>query len=288
MKTIQFRELCEVEFDIRNIIIMNHYWQTGEEYVIDPNGRSDNGLMFLCDCDFEYVNESGEVVGRAERGSIVYSPIGSTYTCRFVVSESHNPSAPCDYLVNFLLQTESGEPFRLSDDRMLIRPRKSGYFCDKFRELTSFENRSFASRWKIKSLLYEQLGELSLELCDRDILTRRLAPLFPRSSISARPIFQSLTRPRSLNAVISAVPALRGSSANTPYAAARIYQPYEISQAKAKLASGLMSVGEVAESLGYSDASYFSRYYKKLTAKAQATILSGTDSFACAVSSYDR
>ena len=128
MKTIQFRELCEVEFDIRNIIIMNHYWQTGEEYVIDPNGRSDNGLMFLCDCDFEYVNESGEVVGRAERGSIVYSPIGSTYTCRFVVSESHNPSAPCDYLVNFLLQTESGEPFRLSDDRMLIRPRKSGYF----------------------------------------------------------------------------------------------------------------------------------------------------------------
>ena len=42
----------------------------------------------------------------------------------------------------------------------------------------------------------------------------------------------------------------------------------KISQAKAKLASGLMSVGEVAESLGYSDASYFSRYYKKLTGKS--------------------
>ncbi len=269
MKTIQFRELCEVEFDIRNIIIMNHYWQTGEEYVIDPNGRSDNGLMFLCDCDFEYVNESGEVVGRAERGSIVYSPIGSTYTCRFVVSESHNPSAPCDYLVNFLLQTESGEPFRLSDDRMLIRPRKSGYFCDKFRELTSFENRSFASRWKIKSLLYELLGELSLELCDRDILTRRLAPLFPAIEY---------IRSTDISKLDASSLAERCHLSRSCFA--RLFREYtgmppleyinrmKISQAKAKLASGLMSVGEVAESLGYSDASYFSRYYKKLTGKS--------------------
>lgn len=269
MKTIQFRELCEVEFDIRNIIIMNHYWQTGEEYVIDPNGRSDNGLMFLCDCDFEYVNESGEVVGRAERGSIVYSPIGSTYTCRFVVSDSHNPSAPCDYLVNFLLQTESGEPFRLSDDRMLIRPRKSGYFCDKFRELTSFENRSFASRWKIKSLLYELLGELSLELCDRDILTRRLAPLFPAIEY---------IRSTDISKLDASSLAERCHLSRSCFA--RLFREYtgmppleyinrmKISQAKAKLASGLMSVGEVAESLGYSDASYFSRYYKKLTGKS--------------------
>ena len=269
MKTIQFRELCETEFDLRNIIIMNHYWQTGEEYVIDPNGRSDNGLMFLCDCDFEYVNESGEVVGRAERGSIVYSPIGSTYTCRFVVSESHNPSAPCDYLVNFLLQTESGEPFRLSDDRMLIRPRKSGYFCDKFRELTSFENRSFASRWKIKSLLYELLGELSLELCDRDILTRRLAPLFPAIEY---------IRSTDISKLDASSLAERCHLSRSCFA--RLFREYtgmppleyinrmKISQAKAKLASGLMSVGEVAESLGYSDASYFSRYYKKLTGKS--------------------
>ena len=269
MKTIQFRELCEVEFDIHNIIIMNQYWQTGEEYVIDPNGRPDNGLMFLSDCDFEYVNESGEVVGRAERGSIVYSPIGSTYTCRFVVSESHNPSAPCDYLVNFLLQTESGEPFRLSDDRMLIRPRKSGYFCDKFRELTSFENRSFASRWKIKSLLYELLGELSLELCDRDILTRRLAPLFP-----------AIEYIRSTDISKLDASSLAGRCHLSRSCFARLFREYtgmppleyinrmKISQAKAKLASGLMSVGEVAESLGYSDASYFSRYYKKLTGKS--------------------
>ena len=269
MKTIQFRELCEVEFDIHNIIIMNQYWQTGEEYVIDPNGRPDNGLMFLSDCDFEYVNESGEVVGRAERGSIVYSPIGSTYTCRFVVSESHNPSAPCDYLVNFLLQTESGEPFRLSDDRMLIRPRKSGYFCDKFRELTSFENRSFASRWKIKSLLYELLGELSLELCDRDILTRRLAPLFPAIEY---------IRSTDISKLDASSPAERCHLSRSCFA--RLFREYtgmppleyinrmKISQAKAKLASGLMSVGEVAESLGYSDASYFSRYYKKLTGKS--------------------
>lgn len=266
MKTIQFRELCEVEFDIHNIIIMNQYWQTGEEYVIDPNGRPDNGLMYLYDCDFEYVDESGEVVGRAERGSIVYSPIGSTYTCRFVVSESHNPSAPCDYLVNFLLLTESGEPFRLSDDRMLIHPRKSGYFCDKFRELTSFENRSFASRWKIKSLLYELLGELSLELCDRDILTRRLAPLYPaieyiRSTDLARLDASTLAERCHLSR--SCFSRLFREYAGMP--PLEYINRMRISQAHAKLKSGLMSVGEVAESLGYSDAAYFSRYYKKLT-----------------------
>ena len=128
---------------------MNQYWQTGEEYVIDPNGRPDNGLMFLSDCDFEYVDESGRVVDRAERGSIVYSPVGSTYTCRFVVADSHDKSTPCDYLVNFLLYTENGEPFRLSYDRLLIRPRKSSYFARN--SARSRHTRTAASRRAGKS-----------------------------------------------------------------------------------------------------------------------------------------
>ena len=269
MKTIQFRELCEAEFDIHNIIIMNQYWQTGEEYVIDPNGRPDNGLMFLSDCDFEYVDESGRVVDRAERGSIVYSPVGSTYTCRFVVADSHDKSTPCDYLVNFLLYTENGEPFRLSYDRLLIRPRKSSYFREKFREVTSYENRSFASRWKIKSLLYELLGELSLELADREILKKRLAPLFPaieyiRSTDIAKLDASSLAERCHLSRSCFA----RLFREYTGMPPLEYINRMKISQAKAKLASGLMSVGEVAESLGYSDASYFSRYYKKLTGKS--------------------
>ena len=269
MKTIQFRELFETEFDIHNIIIMNQYWQTGEEYVIDPNGRPDNGLMFLYDCDFEYIDADGRVVDRAERGSIVYSPVGSKYTCRFIVADNHVSDAPCDYLVNFLLYTESGEPFRLSDDRLLIRPRKPGYFGEKFREVTSYENRSFASRWKIKSLLYELLGELSLELCDREILTRRLAPIFPAIEyIRSTDIAQLDASTLAKRCHLSRSCFSRLFREYTGMPPLEYINRMKISQAKIKLTNGLMSVSEVAESLGYTDVSYFSRYYKKLTGKS--------------------
>ena len=53
VKTIQFRELVELSFDIHNIIIIEHHWHSGDHFAIPSGGRPDNGIMFLANCDFE-------------------------------------------------------------------------------------------------------------------------------------------------------------------------------------------------------------------------------------------
>lgn len=103
MKTIQFQDLVSTEFDIHDIIIINHAWRPGESYAIPSDGRPDNGLMFLSDIDIDYVTPDGRVFDRAKRNNIVYCPIGSKYICRFNVPKSIPNGGTTDYLINFRL-----------------------------------------------------------------------------------------------------------------------------------------------------------------------------------------
>lgn len=66
MKTIQFQDLVSTEFDIHDIIIINHAWRPDESYAIPSDGRPDNGLMFLSDIDIDYVTPDGRVFDRAK------------------------------------------------------------------------------------------------------------------------------------------------------------------------------------------------------------------------------
>ena len=127
MKTIQFQDLVSTEFDIHDIIIINHAWRPDESYAIPSDGRPDNGLMFLSDIDIDYVTPDGRVFDRAKRNNIVYCPIGSKYICRFNVPKSIPNGGTTDYLINFRLFDANGEEFRLSDDRLSILPDNPKY-----------------------------------------------------------------------------------------------------------------------------------------------------------------
>lgn len=270
MKTIQFKELVNISFDIHNIIIIDHHWYNGDRFTIPAGGRPDNGIMFLSDCEFEYIYPDGSVYDKADCNEIVYCPIGSTYTCRFGVSENHSFDKIADYLINFrLFEERTGEEFRLSDDRLIITPENSARYFDMFERIASYRRKGTLLRPMIKSMIYELLCTISLELQRSDVMTRRFAPIYPAVKYMRNTDISALD--------ISGLPELCHISEScfrrlfTEYygkSPLRYLNELRISQAEERLRSGMMTVAEVAVSLGFSDASYFSRFYKKETGRS--------------------
>ena len=270
MKTIQFRELVELSFDIHNIIIIDHHWHNGDHFAIPSGGRPDNGIMFLANCDYEYLRQDGSVCDRAGRGQLVYSPIGSSYVCRFTVPENHPFEKIADYLINFrLFDEKTGEEFRLADDRLNITPENSKHYFDAFERIASLKRKGSMQRPRIKGLLYELLCEISLELQKSDLMNRRYAAIYPaikylRTTDIAELEISGLAELCHLSE--SCFRRLFSEYYGKP--PQKYINELRIAQAEERLHSGLMTVAEVAESLGFSDASYFSRFYKKETGRS--------------------
>lgn len=270
MKTVQFKELINISFDIHDMIIMEQHWRTGEKYTIQEGGRPDNGIMFLCDCEFEYPDSKKDQFDRAVRNQIVYSPIGSKYTCRFDLAENHIYEKAADYLINFRLYDEkSGEEFRLSEDRLLITPENPKKYFDKFGQIVSLQSKGTLLRPRIKGLFYDLLCCVSLELQRSDIMTRRYAPIYP-----------AIKYLRTTDIAELDVSGLASLCHLSESCFRRLFTEYfgkpphkyinelRANKASELLKSGIMTVSEVAESLGFADTAYFSRFYKREMGKS--------------------
>lgn len=270
MKTIQFRDLMNVSFDIHGIIILDQCWHQYERYSIPSGGRVDNGIIFLADCDFEYLRADGSLYDKAVRDQLIYSPIGSVYTCRFVRPEKRPPGCLSNYLINFrLFDDRTNEEFRLADDRLIISPENPRKFQDAFEKIASLGRKSSTLRPRIKGLLYELLCDISLELQKSELMNRRFAPLDP-----------AIRYLRATDIAKIDVSGLAGLCHLSESCFRRLFSEYfgkpplryindlRVAKAEEKLRSGLLTVAEVAESLGFSDTSYFSRFYKRETGRS--------------------
>lgn len=267
MKTIQFKELHKIEFDIHKIIIIHHFWQDGDTFTFPAEGRPDNGIIFLSDCYFEYLTDNGAVYDHAPRNSIVYAPKGSSYTCRFNTSgRQFGDAESADYLINFILTDESGEEFVLADDRMTILTDKAKYYYESFVHIDSLGRKGLSPSARIKAMLYDLLCDISLDLQKSDIMSRSHASIYP-----------AIRYIRNTNLADIDTASLAERCHISPSCFRRLFRDYtgmapleyvnhlKIKQAQKMLQSGALTVAETAESLGYADASYFSRFYKKIT-----------------------
>ena len=267
MKTIQFKDLHKIDFDLHKIIIVHHFWRDGEVFPIPQGGRVDNGIMFLVNCSFEYLTSDGEVYDHAPRESIVYAPKGSEYICRFNTDGKHfSDREISDFLINFILTDESGKEFILADDRMVITTEKAKYYSDSFARIDALGRKGISPSARIKAMLYDLLCDISQDLQKSDIMSRSYASIYP----AIRYI-----RTTDLAAIDTA--SLADRCHISPSCFRRLFRDYtgmapleyvnhlKIKQAQKMLQSGVLTVTETAESLGYADASYFSRFYKKIT-----------------------
>ena len=270
MKTVEFRDLHKMEFDLHFVSIVHQIWQDREIYRVPEGGRRDNGIMFLSDCSFEYLTPDGRVYERALRDDIVYAPKRARYICRFDTQKRRfSEKERSNYLINFILTDEMGEEFILANDRMIIPTEKKKYYRDSFARIDSLGRKGFAPSARIKAMLYDLLCDISLDLEEDVLMKRSFSAIYPAIQYIEATDLSAIDTAR--------LSELCGISRSCFH---RLFREYagmtpkayvnhmKIKQAQKMLQSGSLTVAETAEALGYGDASYFSRYYKRITGRS--------------------
>lgn len=258
-----------MEFDLHQVYFILQRWRNAECWSTPPEGRPNSGLMFLNHCSFTYLDDSGNRIRTIPKGSILYAPQYSHYTCQILIEpEDALPGEriDADHLINFTLLDENGEELCLSDTCLQLPLENPQYYQDSFTRIAAMVQQGQTPSAKIKGILYELLCDMSMEMQKQDLLSREYAVIYP----ALKCIWEG-------DLAVLDVSQLHALCYTSPSTFRRMFRAYtgqsplqyvnhlKIRKATAMLQSGMYTVTETAAVLGFSDVYYFSRYYKKCT-----------------------
>lgn len=273
MKTVPFSALHQMDYKISRVVPAYQYRQNGDEYVME--NRPGNGFLILTNCHMQAFME-GHPTLEADSGDICYTPQGSYYVTRY----SHCPAivdgkpSATNILINFTLEDEEGEAFRLSDHVLHLGRSGSAYYTGMFAHVAEISAKGSIPLGRVKALLYNLLTDLSTEIHREGFRTQSYASIYPaieyidQNYISNPPISEMAKM------CAMSEPSLR-----------RLFKQYagisplgyilqlKISRAQLLLEVGGFSIAQVAEASGFEDAAYFSRIFKKKTGLAPSEVL---------------
>lgn len=241
-------------------IVLAHKFVLDEKNRCDySGGRRLYGLSFAVGGGAVYRFASGKRF-TVNRGDVVFLPPDSAYTLTPIGEYYH-------YTVNFTVDGErSVIPFP-KDELCAVRAKNEKYYLNSFHTLCElWGKRVFGYKMRLTSLLYEMLVEFAKETL-RDELDsssyRRIKPAkdyidsdcTAEASIDFLASLCDMSRTNFRRAFLQEI-------GETPL---RYRDRRLVSLAKELLSTGFFSVCECAERLGFTDASYFGRFFKKHT-----------------------
>ena len=259
IRVIPLATLYQVDYSILRVVPFYHRWHDGNVFTTPEGGRPNSGLMYFSACETDY-SVRGVPPFSAACGDISYVPQSADYTCRFR-NCTLNKQRCNEYLINFELFDEFGQPFALAEQVKIIRPRDHIWYARRFEEVLQLFHHSSAPKGQIKALVYSILTDLHRTAQGTLVAARRPDRSRPAStwrSISENPAVPDLAR----LCHISESSFRRLFRAYTGLAPQDYAARLRIGKARLLLESGAMSVAEAAEAVGYQDSSYFSLVFK--------------------------
>lgn len=262
MKIVEWKDLYLTDYDLSRLAAMDQHWSNGREFLMLAKPRPTSALLYLKDSRAEYVLENGESLS-FPKGTLLYIPQNCRYRTRFYACGG--PKA-VSQLIEFELRDPEGVPFACSREIMPLIGDASGSFADTIAEAILCCNRFSFSFGAFKSLLYGLLTRIAMHHQMESLYSREYFPIAPA-------IRHLLTNPCGETDVAALAEMCHVSescfrslfkrySGKTP---SRYCLDNRIFRAKQLLESGLYSVAEVASMVGYRDAGYFSKVFKKET-----------------------
>ncbi len=262
MKIIPLGELYQTDFSVHKLFSMIQYWKDGDTYSYVDSARPSHGLLYFCNCGANYTID-GKPPLHANKGDIVYIPKGAKYISRFSDAKKELEGI---ILIEFLISDSENNPIALHDDINIITPHNPLHFYNAFSEMAKAYYSSLQSPALLKSILYRILAELSN--------IQRRANINSREYINIRKGIIYLEENLKQDLSIEEIAKMCNVSSNC---FRRIFKKYsgmspsdyrlnaKISKAKQLLESNNVSISEIADILGFSDAAYFSRLFKQKT-----------------------
>lgn len=258
MKIIDISDINKYDFSLKILCCLEYVRTNGEIYNCIGIPRTNNVLTFFKDCSAIYTLKDGTQI-EVEHGDIVYAPIGSEYTCRFTDIKHPNQST---IGINFKLYTdETFEPFVLSDTILVFRDH-----CSEYKQLFSSisKNSSFfihdicsikVDFYRIISLLCndaskKDLGKFKVisnaieymrESSNNDLSIKDIADMCSISESYFRKLFKEYAGTSPVNYLLR----------------------NKIEKAKFFLKYENTPIASIAQMLGFTDASYFTKKFKE-------------------------
>lgn len=250
---IDFAELLNCDAAITQVTPVYQYYSAGEK--ISVYNRDDNGLLFASNCSMEYHGENGKSA-KVNRGSIVLLPEGAAYTAEFVDSEgSVKENRISDYLIKFKLYKANFN----ADFPCVITENTNSKIRLIIDDIFSIE--SARNRLRLKSSFYSLLSNLIPKDDINDVLIQPAIDY-----LNSNPKF-NLVSVNSLAKMCNMHPTTfrRHFEAAFGISPSQYIKDTFKEMAKYYLITEQRSVKEVVYRLGFSSASYFSRFYKENT-----------------------
>lgn len=262
MKITEFKDLYFTDFNVCRLFAMNQDWEDGREFSMLEKGRKTSALLYLKDCNAEYLLESGEILN-FPKGSIVYIPQNSKYKTRFMAACSDKAYTQ---LIEFELITKLGEKFIAEDNISAVATDEQGYYSDLFDEAVNVFNALTFSYAQFRSVLFSLIVKIAKQHRKKNINSKEFFPIAPAIDYLEKNPYSDKTVASLADMCHVSESCFRELfkkySGKTP---SEYCLNNKIKKAKKLLQSNMYSVGEIAEILGYDDAGYFTKVFKKNT-----------------------
>lgn len=223
------------EINASGIYVMRQGWTKGERFYYRFGARPNHGLMYVLSGEVEYGFDGGKIT--VEAGRVVYLPLNKKYTAAFKKNTA-------DVLINF------ETPSALNAEIALFDPpngeKVKELFCNAANCGTSFE-------FKLKSLFYAILSELC-EKSEEDGFSAAIARLSETDELFGLTEAE-LSRRFALS--VSSFQRRFKDKFGTTFGGYKSAERLE----KAKRYLSFMSVGEIADRLGFYDRSHFDKFF---------------------------
>jgi len=232
----------------------------------ESEGRKDHMLLYLQHGMLSYAQNNQEYM-QIRPGDILFLPNGSCYTSRPMGAEGISGK-----FVRFVLLDEKGQSVSLGDRPEVLLSDASGRFEELFEQLVSYGMHSH-SGLKMLSLTAALLDEL---------IMAQTAQAAADSIAPARQyIFSHLQQPISLQKLASLCRMsertfCRRFQQELGEAPIAYHRRLRIRKAQELLESGMYTVEQTAETMGFVDAAHFSRAFQKQTGRTAGSIRSAS------------
>ncbi len=261
MIKLNFSDIFNTELCVFDIKPVAQYYIDGDTFC--AMYRPESALVWLSNCEIEYsIPSSGETV-RAPKGSIVYLPEGSAYICTFDKSDGNILNGKVsDHFFNFRVSDPTGEPVCFSENPYVVCENPTEEMKFIFEKLLECTVRSDITSFHKKQLFFELIGRL---IKAKSIKTDSIiAPAL--EYIESHGNFSEIS--------VSFLAELCGINVST--LRRHFVETFEMSpkayinavyrrRADFCLVNLRLSASETAKRLGFSEPTYFSRFYKKIS-----------------------
>ena len=258
---MELKDLWRHDFHIGIDYAVRQHYKQGDVYSCRQNPRPQHALLYFLSCDAVYETLDGQLI-QVRPGDLLYLAKYSEYTVRFGEGDPRKHSS---LLINFQLLDENGEEISLGAN-VLPLPFYPAEDAEKaLIRLTDLYYAAAYSPGAMKGELYQLLSDISRR-ADGQTDSSKSSRLYPAVRWLERHYHEEISVPKLAEMCRMSESGFRKRfTEELGVSPVRYRLERRIEQAKRLLQHEALSIGEVAQGVGFSDLNYFCRIFRKIT-----------------------